>query len=125
MGERVAILGASDDPLRYAHRAMRALRGHGHTVLPVNPRLTHIDGIAVEKQLGDLAGTIDTVTVYLRPELAEPLADEIVKVRPRRVIFNPGSESHALRARLEAEGIAVQWQCTLVLLREGRYAGNR
>lgn len=122
--ERVAILGASDDPGRYAHRALRALRAHGHTVLPVNPQLQCIDGVGVAPHISSVAGPIDTITVYLRPALSEPLADEIIEARPRRVIFNPGAESPTLRARLEAEGIVVQWQCTLVLLREGRYAGD-
>jgi hypothetical protein len=37
------------------------------------------------------------------------------------VIFNPGAESPRLKDRLEAAGIRVQWECTLVLLRTGQY----
>jgi len=47
----------------------------------------------------------------------------MVAARPRRVIFNPGSESPELKRRLEAAGIRVQWECTLVLLASGRYEG--
>jgi len=121
MGERVAILGASQDPNRYAFKAFELLRSCGHTPLPVNPALAAIDGVPVAHQLADIAAPIDTVTVYLRPALSEPLAEAIIAARPKRVIFNPGAESPRLRTRLEAAGIRVQWECTLVLLRSNRY----
>jgi hypothetical protein len=121
MGERVAILGASEDPDRYAFKAFALLRSHGHTVLPVNPMLRRIDHVDVAPNLAGLAAPIDTITVYLRPALSEPLAEAIVAARPRRVIFNPGAESPRLKARLEAVGIHVVWDCTLVMLRAGRF----
>ncbi len=119
--ERVAILGASDDPTRTAFDALHRLRSHGHTVLPVNPRLTRIDDVIVAPTLAAVPQPIDTITVYVRPAVSEPLFDDIVAARPRRVIFNPGSESDSLRSRLEAANITVQWECTLVLLRTGRF----
>jgi predicted CoA-binding protein len=120
-GQRVAILGASADPSRYAFRALRLLDDHGHTVLPVNPTLGAIGHVAVAPTLADLHAPIDTITVYLRPALSEPLAEAIVAARPHRVIFNPGAESPRLKDRLEAEGIEVVWDCTLVMLRAGRF----
>jgi len=121
MGERVAVLGASDDPARMSNVALHRLAAAGHAVVPVNPNLERIDGATVAPSLADVPQPLDTITVYLRPELAEPLADAMIAARPRRVIFNPGAESPALRARLEAAGIRTQWDCTLVLLRTHRY----
>lgn len=123
MSERVAILGASPDRNRYAYKAFELLRAYGHTALPVNPTLDAIDGVPVAHRLADVAAPIDTVTVYMRPTLSEPLAEAIIAAKPRRVIFNPGAESPRLKARLETAGIRVQWECTLVLLRSGRYGG--
>ena len=122
MSERVAILGASDNPSRYAYRALSALTEHGHDVVPINPQLTQVAGRDCVARLADIDGDVDTITVYLRKELAEPLADAMIAARPRRVIFNPGSESPLLKMTLEAAGIAVQWECTLVLLASGRFA---
>ena len=45
---RVVILGASSKPDRYAYRAFRMLREHGHEVIPVHPALIEIEGVAVE-----------------------------------------------------------------------------
>ena len=119
--ERVAILGASDNPSRYAFRAQSALASHGHAVVPVNPQIGAVAGVACVPTLGDIDGAIDTITVYMRPQLAEPLADEMIEARPKRVIFNPGTESPVLKRALENAGIHVQWECTLVLLASGRY----
>jgi predicted CoA-binding protein len=121
MGERVVVLGASDDPARVAYRAQRLLAEHGHSVTGVNPRLRTADGTHCVAHLDAVSGTVDTITVYLRPELAEPLADAMIALHPKRVIFNPGSESTALSNKLATAGIRVQWECTLVLLHNGAY----
>ena len=100
MKERVAVLGASDDPTRYANRAQHMLLDYGHTVVPVNPELKEVDGTRAVPDLDSIEGPIDTVTVYLRPQLSESLGDAIVRLKPKRVIFNPGAESpDGLRSR--------------------------
>ena len=123
MSERVAILGASDNPRRYAYRALDALTAHGHDVVLVNPQLPEVAGHSCVAQLTDIDGAVDTITVYLRPEISEPLSSAMIAARPRRVIFNPGTESPALKRDLETAGIRVQWECTLVLLATGQYDG--
>ena len=63
----------------------------------------------------------DTVTMYLGPAASESVADALVALRPRRVIFNPGSESAPLEERLRQVGVEVERSCTLVLLQTGQY----
>ncbi len=119
--QRVAILGASDKPDRYAHKAFTMLREHGHRPVPVHPRLEEIEGVAVVADLGEIEGGIDTLTLYVNPGISEPLAEEIIGLRPGRVIFNPGTESDALAAMLEDAGIPSLEACTLVMLSTGQF----
>lgn len=119
--QRVAVLGASHKPERYANQAIRLLREHGHEVVPVHPKLDLAEGLPVVHSLGEIAGTIDTLTLYIGPERSALVADDIVRLRPGRVIFNPGTESAALAARLDAAGIPHEEACTLVLLRTGQF----
>ena len=121
MPETVVILGASAKPARYAYRAQLALLEHGHTPLPVNPRYDHIDGLRCYPDLNSLPGNIDTVTVYVNPRILRTMSEDIVLVRPARVIFNPGSECREIEDRLESAGITVQLACTLVLLDNARF----
>ena len=117
----VVILGASNKPDRYSYKAFRMLKDNGHKVIPVNPVLDEIEGIVVKHSIEEVKGEVDTVTLYMRPERTEPLAEKIIGVKPRRVIFNPGTESQVLEERLRGEGIEALEACTLVLLRTGRF----
>ena len=119
--ENVAVLGASSNPERYSNMAVRMLTAHGHRVIPVNPALKEVEGLPCRPGLNGVEKRIDTLTVYLKPALTEPMIDDIVALRPGRVILNPGSESEPLEAALRKEGIAVERACTLVLLRTGQY----
>ncbi len=88
---------------------------------PVHPQHDEIDGVKVFKSIADLPSAIDTVTVYLNATTSEQLVDDLVRLKPRRVILNPGTESPVLERQLNAVGIMVENACTLVLLQTGQY----
>lgn len=119
--KRVVILGASDKPERYAHQAQQLLARHGHEVIPVHPRLAEIDGVPVVADLSQVAGPVDTVTMYVGPAISSELSGKLIALKPRRVLFNPGSENPALSTQLQAVGIGVEEACTLVLLHTGQF----
>ncbi len=121
MSEIVAVLGASPKPERYSHRAVRLLQEHGHQVIPVNPGQSYIDGLTVARNLGDIKTPVDTVSIYVSPDSLQRMMDDLIALSPGRVIFNPGSEHHELRQRLDAAGIPNEEACTLVLLRTGQF----
>lgn len=119
--ERVVIVGASNNPERYSHRALLLLRQHGHEVVPVHPRLAEIEGIPVVSDLSGIAGPVDTVTMYVGAAISAGLLDKLIALKPHRVIFNPGAENAALAAALQKAGIACEEACTLVLLNTGQF----
>ncbi len=119
--QTVVVLGASDKPERYSHKAQRLLQAHGHRVLPVHPKLASIAGLPVLASLAAINEPVDTLTLYVGPERGEALIDAIVALRPTRVIFNPGSESPRMQQALDAAGIDWEEACTLVLLNTGQF----
>ena len=118
---RVAVLGASRKPQRYANRALRALRQHGYEVVPVTPAHAEVEGLPAVASLAGAGGRVDTLTVYVGPRHVGPLIDDIVAARPRRVILNPGTESAELKGALDRHGIPYLEACTLVLLATGQF----
>jgi predicted CoA-binding protein len=116
MSQTVAVLGASDNPTRYAYLAFRKLREHGHRPIPVSPKLRELEGVPAVAQLGDIREKVDTLTMYVGPERSSKMAHEILALKPGRVIFNPGSENPALESELAKAGIPFEHACTLVLL---------
>jgi hypothetical protein len=119
--QRVIVMGASHKPERYSNQAIRLLREHGHEVIPVNPKLDEVEGLKVARALGEIDGAVDTLTMYIGAERSGALAEAILRLRPGRVIFNPGSENPELEQRLEGAGIPFEHACTLVLLRTEQF----
>jgi len=109
--QTVAVLGASANPERYANMAVRRLREAGHRVIPVNPALETIEGLPVAKSLGEIRNPVDTLTLYVGPQ----------RLAPKRVIFNPGTESPELAAALDRANIPHLAACTLVMLQTGQF----
>lgn len=119
--ETVVIIGASNNPERYSHRALLLLRKHGHEVVPVHPKLAEIEGIPVVADLGLISGPVDTVTMYVGAAISSGLQDKLIALKPRRIIFNPGAENASLADALQKAGIACEEACTLVLLNTGQF----
>ncbi len=116
---RVVVLGASPKPARYSNRAVRLLKEKGFDVVPVNPAFDEIEGLPVARRLADVAMPVHTLTLYVAAARLPAMADDILALRPGRVIFNPGTESPAMQERLNAAGIPWLEGCTLVMLRTG------
>ncbi len=119
---KVAVLGASPKPDRYSNQAVRLLIEHGHEPVPVNPGYDEIEGLPTVRALGELTpGSIDTLTLYVGPDRSAALADDIVQLKPRRVIFNPGAENRTLAEQLREHDLKTVEACTLVMLRTGQF----
>lgn len=121
MGQRVAILGASNNPDRYSYRAFRMLQEYGHTPVPVTPKFFALEGVPAVAKISEINGPVDTLTMYVNPAVSGKMADDIVTLRPKRVIFNPGSENPGLAKVLKAASIEVVEACTLVMLRTQQF----
>lgn len=121
MNEKVVILGASPKRERYSNVAQRLLMEIGRIVIPVNPAQATIEGVDVTPRLSAVQAPVDTVTMYVKAEISEQLTDDLIRLKPRRVIFNPGTESPSLATALRARGIDVIEACTLVLIRTGQW----
>lgn len=112
----VALVGASPKPDRYAYKAWKRLVNHGHTVYLVHPKYPDIEGERVYANVSDIPTPIDTITLYVNAERSTEMADAILALSPRRLIFNPGAENPELEKRAIAKGIQAVGACTLVLL---------
>ncbi|MDZ4261828.1 MAG: CoA-binding protein [Pseudomonadota bacterium] len=119
--ERVVVFGASAQPERYSNKAIRMLLEYGHEVIPVHPTLPEVEGLPVIHDLSEIKIAVDTLTLYVNPDISSRAADAIIKLHPKRVIFNPDAENPALALRLEQSGIHHEQACTLVLLRTGQF----
>jgi hypothetical protein len=121
MKSSVVVLGATPKTDRYAFKAMQRLQEHGYKAIPVNPAFDEVCGEQCYPSIADVPQPIDTVTLYLGAARSTPLIQDIIKAKPRRIIFNPGSENEELAKAASARGIEVVYGCTLVMLGAGTF----
>ena len=114
------VLGASLKPERYSNKAIHALIDNNQGVMAFGLRVGNIRGVEVHNKLPQKIA-IDTVTLYLNSGRQKEYYNYLVDLKPRRVIFNPGTENFELISILEKEGISTEIACTLVLLSIGNY----
>ncbi|MDW8333355.1 MAG: CoA-binding protein [Bacteroidia bacterium] len=115
------VLGASPNPERYAYKAVERLRAAGRAVVALGARQGRIADVPILTDPGLVPKPVHTVSLYLGPENQARFYDWILKLRPRRVIFNPGTENPPFERTLKEHGVNVQHACTLVMLSTGTF----
>jgi len=118
--KKTLVLGASENPDRYSYRAINSLVRQGHPVVAVGLKEGRVAGVDIVRTPQPFPD-VDTVTLYLNPKNQEPYYDYIVSLKPKRVVFNPGTENPVLIRLLRENNIVPEIACTLVLLATGQY----
>ena len=120
--KRTVIIGASASPTRYAFQAASQLVRFGHEFIPVGIKR----GVVFGREILDIRRKpkledVDTVTLYVGPKRQPQWYDYILSLKPKRVIFNPGTENPAFENMLNDAGVEALEACTLVMLRTDQY----
>ena len=118
--KKTVVIGASDKPDRYAYKATLALQQHNHEVVPVGLKEGNINGIQILKGKPAVE-SVDTVTLYVGPQNQPFWYDYILSLKPKRVVFNPGTENPEFESMLQKQNIEPLEACTLVMLSIGTY----
>jgi predicted CoA-binding protein len=114
MPKTVAVVGASNDRHKFGNKALRAFQAEGHTVIPINPHETQVEGIKAYPSVLDVPGPIDMATVYVQPEIAAGLLAEFERKQIPEIWINPGAEDDALMAEASRRGLNVIYACSIV-----------
>jgi predicted CoA-binding protein len=119
--KKTLILGANNSPEKYAYKAAHMLVRYGHEIVPVGLRSGEVAGQTILTGQPVVEG-VDTVTLYISPKhQTTDVYSYIIKMKPKRVIFNPGTENYEFMDLLEERGIEPLEACTLVLLASQQY----
>ena len=116
------VVGATDNPERYAYRAADLLQAKGVPFIPIGIKKGLVFGkeIVDLRQKPDLTG-IHTITLYLGPTNQTEWVDYLIGLAPKRIVFNPGTENPDFFSKAKAAGIEVLEACTLVMLTTGQF----
>jgi uncharacterized protein len=103
----IAVVGASGDPSKPAHRIPRYLQSQGYRILPVNPRGGQLLGEPVARSLAEVDGPVDVVDVFRPAEEAPRIAREAIEAGAKVLWLQVGIVSEEARQEAEAAGLTV------------------
>jgi uncharacterized protein len=118
--KKTLVLGASENPDRYANRALKMLQRSGVSAVGVGLRKGKVGNVDIHTGKPELTD-IHTVTLYLSKKNQAIYYDYIMSLKPKRIIYNPGAENEVLEAMAEKNGIENVEGCTLVMLATGQF----
>jgi predicted CoA-binding protein len=119
--KKTVVLGASLKEHRASNQAVHKLKRNGFEAVPIGIRAGSIAGIDIIHGTPEVED-VHTLTLYLNPQRQEPFYDYILNdLKPKRIIFNPGSENFELMRLAKDKGIETEMACTLVMLSIGVY----
>jgi len=122
MSKKTVIIGATTNTSRYAYIAASMLNDYHHEIVPLGIKR----GIVFGKEILPIqerpkVGDVDTITLYIGPQHQPEHYSYLLSLKPKRIIFNPGTENEEFQKLAKAAGIEVEEACTLVMLRSNQY----
>lgn len=120
MPHKTLILGATPNGQRYAYLAANKLVNNGHEIVNVGIKQGKVAGVDILNGQ-PMVDNVDTVTLYVGSRHQPPYYDWLLRLKPRRIIFNPGTENPELAKLARENGIEPVVACTLVMIGSGQY----
>ncbi len=119
MGKKL-VLGASPRETRFSYKAVKALIRLEHDVVAVGKKEGDIRGVDIQTGMPPVED-VDDIILYLGPSAQAEYYDYILGLKPRRVIFNPGTHNQELIDLCSENGIDPVVDCALIMLNSGDY----
>ncbi|WP_289084531.1 CoA-binding protein [uncultured Sulfitobacter sp.] len=109
--KRIAVVGASLNPVRPSYYVTRYLKTKGYDIVPVNPAHAGktLLGVTVVSQLSDIEGGVDMVDIFRRSETVPEIVDEALQVFPdlATIWMQIGVQHLEAAEKAEAKGVTV------------------
>lgn len=106
----IAVVGLSSNPSRASNSVSHYMQRQGYKIIPINPNETEVLGEPAFPTLeaaAAVAGTIDLVNVFRRPEDAGAVVDEAIRIGARAVWLQDGVIDRLAAERAVAAGLLV------------------
>ncbi|GBE25476.1 hypothetical protein BMS3Bbin02_01762 [bacterium BMS3Bbin02] len=118
----VALVGATDNPMKYGSTIYRNLKAKKIPVYAVNPNRRSVIDVAY-RSLADLPNRPTIVNLVVPPKIGLGVLREIAELGYDNVWFQPGAESAETIALAEELGLSyIAHACTMVVGRTRTHA---
>jgi len=117
---KIVVLGASPNAERYSYKAVRSLTRRNYPVIPIGIRPGTIGDLPVVTGK-PVIDEVHTLLLYIGPARQKQYYDYIISLKPKRIVFNPGTENYELIALCEKNSIEVIIDCAMLMLSTGSF----
>lgn len=116
--ERFGVAGASVDRAKFGNRVLRCYQMKGLAVVPINPKVNEIEGVATVASVAELPDDVKSLSVITPPQVTEKVVEEAIAKGIRSIWMQPGAESRIAVENCLKNGINViaDGSCILVVL---------
>ncbi len=114
----VLVLGFSPNHARTSFMASKLLKNKGYNLFIQSNKNGKIEELEYHQDI-DLSSKIDIVSIFLNPERQKPFYKSILALKPRSIIFNPGTENQELEELAKKNKIKIIACCTIALTAVG------
>lgn len=120
MNKKTLVMGASLKPSRYSNFVIQKLVNNNIETVAFGIKAGVVAGVVIQTE-PVLFKDLHTVTLYLNAKNQKEYYNYITSLKPKRVIFNPGTENPEFYKILRENNIWFEVACTLVLLSTNQY----
>ena len=114
------VIGASLNPWRFSHMCILKLRSHNIPVIAIGLKSGTIGDVPIETGYPDIKN-VHTVSLYIGAELQQNYYEYILKIKPKRIIFNPETYNPELEYLANMNDLHTVEACTMLLIDAGLF----
>ncbi len=120
--KKTILVGATPNSSRYAYLAATMLEEYQHDTVLLGIKKGEINGKKIlDIREKPLITDVDTITLYIGPHRQPEWYNYLLSLKPKRIIFNPGTENEEFENMARQQHVEALQACTLVLLRSRQY----
>ena len=93
---KIALIGASNDNLKFGYKIYKDLLSKGYDVTPINPKEIMIEGVRSIQNIELMTKSPDIIDFVIPPKVALEEAKKLQRNGYNNFWFQPGSESNEL-----------------------------
>ena len=105
----IAVVGMSPNRDRPSNYVALYLKEHGHTIIPVHPAASEVEGLKAYPDLRSIpkAMRVELVNLFVAPERTLPVVEQAAEIGAKTVWFQPGAEHPPAVERALVLGLEV------------------
>lgn len=118
--KKTLIIGASTNEERYSYKCIVLLQQLNIECVAIGNRKGSINNLEIHTEPIALEN-IDTVCIYIGAKHQANYYKYILSIKPKRILFPPGTENEDFENMAKQEGIYTERACPLVMLKTNSY----